>query len=211
MVKPRPLTEYKRWKATEFRQFLLYTGPVILKDKLSHDKYLNFLTLHVSVTILSSLKYSQEFLDYSNTLLNYFVQTFVSLYGQVYSSHNIHNLLRLYEECKNFGTLDMFSAFPFENYMQSILKLLRKHDEPLAQIIRRKADLNNFHNNTKRSDNKEPKLSKEHRNGPLLDFISCLQYKKIIFENFTLKIQEPDNCCCLVDNSIVSIKKLHSL
>ena len=41
--KPSSLPEVKRWKATEFRQFLLYTEPVVLCHKLSDAMYKNFL------------------------------------------------------------------------------------------------------------------------------------------------------------------------
>ncbi|XP_076294813.1 uncharacterized protein LOC143215984 [Lasioglossum baleicum] len=78
--KPRTLKDLKRWKATEFRQFLLYTGPVVLLHNLSNNRYLNFLSLHVATTILSNSKYF-DFIDYASELLQYFVKTFKSLYG----------------------------------------------------------------------------------------------------------------------------------
>jgi len=37
--KPRSLSEVKMWKATEFRTFLLYTGPVALKGLLNRHLY----------------------------------------------------------------------------------------------------------------------------------------------------------------------------
>lgn len=46
---PRGLHDLDRWKATELRQFLLYTGPVVLKDVVSPDMYKHFLSLTVAM------------------------------------------------------------------------------------------------------------------------------------------------------------------
>ncbi|XP_076683127.1 uncharacterized protein LOC143376535 [Andrena cerasifolii] len=134
--KPRTLIELKRWKATEFRQFLFYTGPVVLLRNLSKDRYSNFLSLHVAATILSNSKYF-DFIDYAFQLLHYFVKTFKILYGPQYISHNVHNLIHIAEDVKNHGPLDNFNAFQFENFLQTILKSIRKNDKVLEQIVKR--------------------------------------------------------------------------
>ena len=46
---PRSLSELDRWKATEFRQFLLYTGPVALRGILDVERYYHFLCLSVAM------------------------------------------------------------------------------------------------------------------------------------------------------------------
>lgn len=209
--KSRTLLEYKRWKATEFRTFLFYTGPVVLKSVLKTDKYLNFLSLHVAVTILSNSMHMEQYIEYAKLLMQYFVKTFIILYGKENASHNIHNLLHLSNEAEKFGTLQEFSAFPFENYLQSILKLIRKNDKPLEQIVRRISE-HNFCLNTKfnmRSNN-EPELLNPHFNGPLVNHQNCKQFSKVKFKNFMLKTREPDNCCCLNDGTIIVIKNFAS-
>jgi len=51
--KARFLDDVSKWKATEFRQFLLYSGPFVLDDTLSVVLYRHFMLLFVSFRILS--------------------------------------------------------------------------------------------------------------------------------------------------------------
>ena len=44
--KPRTLKEIDRWKATEFRLFLCYLGPVVLRSNLVDKLYNHFMLLH---------------------------------------------------------------------------------------------------------------------------------------------------------------------
>lgn len=201
--KPRSLNECKRWKATEFRQFLFYTGPLVLKNILSTDKYINFLTLHVATIILASPKHS-ELLEYAQSLMIYFVDTFISLYGQENVSHNVHNLLHISEDVRIFGNLDDFSAFPFENYMKNLKKMIRKNDRPLQQIIMRKSECSILNVNPVTSV--YPQAYKQHVKGPIiLDHVLLTQYEKIVLQNFTLTNKNPDNCC-KIDNTIIKIE-----
>jgi len=50
--RPRSIESYKRFKVTEFRQFLLYTGFVVLKKVLPENHYLHFLMLHSAIRCL---------------------------------------------------------------------------------------------------------------------------------------------------------------
>ncbi|XP_076674436.1 uncharacterized protein LOC143372265 [Andrena cerasifolii] len=114
--KPRSLDILTRWKATGFRQLILYTGPVVLLKNITDDRYLNFLALHIAFVILSHRKYFIH-LDYAIELLQYYDETFKLLYGSEHVSHNIHNLLHLVDDVKNHGPLYDFSCFPFENFL----------------------------------------------------------------------------------------------
>lgn len=50
------LAAVKRWKATEFRMFLLYLSPVVMIWVRTEEKFVNFHTLHVAIALRSSKK-----------------------------------------------------------------------------------------------------------------------------------------------------------
>ena len=51
--KPRSIFELEYWKATEYRQFLMYTGTVALRGLVSDDCYKLFVVLSVAIRILN--------------------------------------------------------------------------------------------------------------------------------------------------------------
>lgn len=52
-------------------------------------------------------------------------------------THNVHNLLHVVDDVRNFGCLDNYSSFPFENYLQTLKKFIRKPSTPLQQVVNR--------------------------------------------------------------------------
>jgi hypothetical protein len=138
--RPRPVVDLDRWKATELRQFLLYTGPVVLKNVLSPDLYHHFLALSVSISILVTQDNEERanMLPYAAKLLKYFVSDCSRLYGETFLVYNIHSLLHLADDAKFFSTtLDDLSAFKFENYLHMLKKLIRSARNPVVQVAKR--------------------------------------------------------------------------
>lgn len=129
--KPRSVEERNRWKATEYRQFLLYTGPVALLDVVSTPVYNNFMLLYVAISLLACPKLCVLFSDFAHTLLVSFVEHFGQLYGRENLVYNVHNLIQLPDDVKEHGEcLDNISRFPFENYLGQIKKMVRSSRLP---------------------------------------------------------------------------------
>ncbi|CAH1103751.1 unnamed protein product [Psylliodes chrysocephalus] len=79
--KPRTLFEVVRFKATEFRQLLLYTGVVALKGILSDDQYSNFLHISCAIRILITPDLCMELNESAQNVLHDFVVSYGELYG----------------------------------------------------------------------------------------------------------------------------------
>lgn len=162
--KPRSLIESDRWKATEFRTFLLYTAPVCLKGNIPKAMYENFMLLSVAMTIFLSPSFCADYADYAGNLLVLFVDHCSRLYGKETMTYNMHCLTHLIHDVQAFGVLDNISCFPFENFLGQIKRMMRKPNKPLAQVIRRLSEKEAMR--TMQSD-AEKTLQRPHDNGPV--------------------------------------------
>lgn len=208
--KPRSLSFVNQWKATEFRQFLLYIGPTAVKSVLSDDVFNHFLSLHISIRLLcSDDKFSEEVLNFAHLLLVHFVTSFAILYGEEHITHNVHGLIHLVDDVKAFGSLDTFSAFKFENFMQFLKKLIRKSEKPLQQLSRRYHELQVKQEKNPVSKGLKPVLRYQHHDGPLIEDCTEPQYKCISTPNFLYKVgNKADNCCGLKGGNIVVLENI---
>lgn len=147
--RPRSLKELDMWKATEFRTFLLFTGPVVLKC-LPSKLYKHFMLLSVAITILvSPIATNLEWNKFAQNLLYKFVKLTSKLYSSEFLVYNVHNLIHLCNDVLVHGPLDSFSAFKYENNMQSIKRTLRAKYRPFEQIVNRICELDYIFPTTK--------------------------------------------------------------
>ncbi|XP_018302190.1 uncharacterized protein, partial [Mycetomoellerius zeteki] len=82
----RSVQDIAKWKATEYRLFGLYIGPIVLKPILQKKHYKHFLLLHAAFRILCSdndvaIKYNGQAKAY--------LKSFVLLTEQYYGAQNL--------------------------------------------------------------------------------------------------------------------------
>lgn len=211
--KPRELNLIMRWKATELRNFLLYVGPIVLRNVLDHEKYINFLELHIATNILLNPKLcKQEIMrENSRKLYTHFVESVAVIYGNNFITHNFHGLTHIVDDADHFlNIIDNFSlndisAFPFENFLQKMKNLIRGPSKPLEQIGKRLAERFSADITKKRTGKEEVSYPKNscHRNGPLLALCSEPQYSKAIFPDFKITTQQCDRYCGTEEGDII--------
>lgn len=133
--KCRDVTE--QWKATEYRLALLYIGPIVLKSILNKQQYKHFLKLSIAIRILCSDRLMKRYMSVADKMIHEFVYDFQILYDEPIS-YNIHMLSHLVQCCKqNNMTLDGFSCFNGENYLQKLVNYYDRGPNPLLQIVKR--------------------------------------------------------------------------
>ncbi|XP_042143758.1 beta-alanine-activating enzyme [Ixodes scapularis] len=122
--KPCSLNVREHWKVAGFCSFVLYFGPALLRKHLEKQFYTHFMKLSIAMSILASPKFTlAQILHLGESLLRRFVSEAGTLYGNEIYVYNIHSLIPLAQDVRQFGPVDTFSTFPFENFLGKLEKL----------------------------------------------------------------------------------------
>jgi len=163
--------------------------------------------LHVAITIIASpiLSKHDNNINYSQSLLEYFVVSFTQIYGKQYVSHNVHNLLHICTDVKKYGPVDRFNAFKFENHMTHIKKLLRKPEKPLQQLARRYTEIEMLPLSAQNRKNQNNiNFRKSHNSGALIDgYNFTAQFKILDNDSYSIHCDNKKNNCVLLNNGNV--------
>lgn len=134
----RAISDFKLFKANEFRTFLMITGPILLKDILDSEKYNHFLSLNVAMRKLTQKNLVSNELDMIQKMLIKNVQNFKKLYGLNKITYVVHQLIHLCDDYKIHGCLK--SAYKYENNCGKIARSIRHGKNVAQQIYNRHAE-----------------------------------------------------------------------
>ena len=136
--KSRELDCIDVWKAVEFRFFILYAAPAVMKGKLPDKEYNLLVSLSVALHIILSDTHCKDDgkVAYAERLLNAFVLEYTEIYGEDNVTYNTHNLVHLADDVRNCNeALNTNSAFPFESCLGHITKSISGPKYPVQQIV----------------------------------------------------------------------------
>lgn len=123
--RPKTMINIDAWTAYDWRQFLLYHGPIVLENRLPTKYYIHFVYLHLAARIMINRNEHKQYGAFIvGYLLKRFVEEFSSLYGADQLDYNIHNLLHYEEVIQRFGSIEDVGGFEFDDQMDRLSVML---------------------------------------------------------------------------------------
>lgn len=132
---PRSLNLRKYWKSSEWRNWLLFFSPVVLKGILPTRFFKNWMKFVQLMHILLSACVPADKMSMIQQHMFEFLKEYESLYGMEYMTYNAHLLTHLVGSVADWGPLWGYSAFPFENLNGRLLKFVCGTRYAASQIV----------------------------------------------------------------------------
>lgn len=135
--RPRSIYSIKQWKASEWRNWLLYYCLPCLENilKPKYMKHLAKLCQAIYIYNSDSISFSQ--LQEAQTLLQDFVSDFEVLFGIENMSFNVHLLRHIPTTVENWGPLWCYNASVFESWNNKIVSEITSPNGREIQIASR--------------------------------------------------------------------------
>ena len=196
--KPRLFTYLKLFKATEYRTFLCYSAPYVLKDVFRCQVvYDHFMCLVVSIRLFCTPNLPPISIRYARKCLKLFVEHFRYVYGAYNIVYNVHSAFHLHQDYDRFGCLDSISSFPYESYMQTLKSYVKRPGNELEQVVKRLHESLNFQIPPVQVPEISAELKGRHFNGPLgpdiRDDHNAIQFSEVFFKGRFFMLDSP-NC-----------------
>lgn len=209
------LKDVSFWKANQFKFIMCYGGPLLLKKYLSTQKYKHLLLLLVSLRILYSKELAVKNAEYARTLLRLFFQLMPNMYGKDSQSNNFHNAIHVVDDVLYAKTsLTYISAFPFENCLGQIKRLVRTPNNPLVQVGRRLHEIQMSSSSSSLFIQKRYRFSEvlkktsDKADARVLNEETDCDLLQIKFKDATIRCLKPDNIVRISDGTYVEIEQL---
>ena len=117
---PRKIDDCKNWKASEWRNWLLYYCIYCLKDIIRQQDLDHLKLLSEAAFLLHKSSITTDNLHTARDLFYQYIQNFQETFGKEKMTYNIHLLNHLSDTAENWGPLWANSCFPFESFNKKI-------------------------------------------------------------------------------------------
>lgn len=132
---PRSLNDVHEWKSAEWRNWLLYYSPVVLKGILPAKYFNHWMKFVEMMHYLLGSSISVEKLQILKTAMFDFVIKYQELYGKQCITYNTHLLIHLVDSAIEWGPIWGYSLYPFESMNGKLGRLVKGTRYPHIQIV----------------------------------------------------------------------------
>ncbi len=120
----RTFDELYNFKANEFRNILFYAAIPAFALILDKKKFTHFAHYIIAMRLMTSKNITKKKIEDAQTLINYFVMQYKTIYGIENMDYKLHAHLHFPLQVQRFGGLNTTSCFPFEGIYIIIEKTL---------------------------------------------------------------------------------------
>ena len=146
----RGFSSKAKWKASEWRSWLLFFGIPCLRDYLPSNCLEHFALLVNTVFTLLKMEITEEELVVCESDIIQFVGEFEILYGQEQMTFNVDILLHIVECVRHSDPLWVYSAFCFESHLHVQKQNVLGPKKPEQQMAKKSLDILDYKFETSR-------------------------------------------------------------